>query len=67
MAVSGGMDQFQALTATPACDDAFDSPMGGCTAGAGASQTEYLQIDAPTSSTDTSSTFTITTTWTAVP
>jgi hypothetical protein len=59
-------DQYQALTTTPTCDDAF-SPMGGCTAGDNASQTEYLQIDAPTSSTDTSSTFTITTTWTAVP
>jgi hypothetical protein len=43
---------------------------GGKSAGTArdsARQTEYLQIDAPTSSTDTPSTFTITTTWTALP
>jgi hypothetical protein len=53
--------------AAPSCDDAFDSPMTGCTASAGTSQTEYLKINAPTSSTDTSPTFTITTTQAAAP
>ncbi|HTW05886.1 MAG TPA: hypothetical protein VME46_00130 [Acidimicrobiales bacterium] len=49
---------------TATCDIAFAGQ--GCSAAAGASQTEQLYVGAPTSSTDTSPTWTITTTWTAI-
>ena len=65
----GEMATYQTLTATPTCDQAIHAfgLMDPCSATTGFSQTEYLQIAAPTGSTDTSATFTITTTWTAVP
>jgi hypothetical protein len=56
------------IIATASCDTSFDSgPVAGCAASAAQSQTEGLNVVAPTSSTDTASSFTITTTWTAVP
>ncbi len=53
----------------PACDLAFTAaaPIGSCAAAAGQSTTEGLGVYAPTATTDSSSSFTITTTWTAVP
>jgi hypothetical protein len=57
------------VSTTPTCDLAFDgttSTPGGCTAAAGASTTESLVIEGPSTSTDAGP-FAITTTWTAVP
>jgi hypothetical protein len=52
---------------TPACDNAFGDMGGlGCSASPGQSASEILVLDAPSSSTATASSFTITTTWTAV-
>jgi hypothetical protein len=60
-----------AITASPTCDSVFDTPAKasptGCLVISGSTTTEQLIVDAPRSSTDTSSSFTITTTWTAVP
>jgi hypothetical protein len=56
------------LSNSPACDQAFDAgPAGGCSAASGASQIEGQILSGPESSTDTSSTFTTTLTWTAGP
>ena len=54
------------LGGSPVCDDAFDGS-GGCTAAAGASQSEFIRMEGPTTSTDTSTSFTTTITWSAVP
>ncbi len=74
-----GADQFQELTAgngatilttSPQCDDAFDalpSPPG-CTATAGQTSTgEWLSLTGPSTSSDSSTSFTTVVTWTAVP
>ena len=77
-----GANQFQLVTSadpeggnastilsnSPACDAAFDGgTSGGCSAAIGASQIEGITLAGPESSTDTSSTFTTTLTWTAGP
>jgi hypothetical protein len=56
---------YTALSNSPACDEAFD--LGTCSAASGASQIEGQILTGPESSTDTSSTFTTTLTWTAGP
>ncbi len=64
--VDGGDDQ--SLTTTPVCDVTYSPDVDGlCTASPNEPNDEFLRIDAPTSSTDSSSTFTVTTTWTAAP
>ncbi len=50
----------------PGCDVAFNNALD-CQADANATSDEGLEVSAPTSSTATASTFTITTTWTAAP
>jgi hypothetical protein len=63
-------NSVMSLTNTPSCDSAFSN--GGtsddsCSATTGASEDEQLLLTGPQSSTDTSSVFTTTLTWTAVP
>jgi hypothetical protein len=53
------------LGTSPACDTQFDA--GDCAAAANASTTEALEMTGPSSSTDSSLSFTQTVTWTAVP
>jgi hypothetical protein len=63
-----GSNAYTILSNSPACDAAFDGgTSGGCTAAIGASQIEGINLAGPESSTDTSSTFTTTLTWTAGP
>lgn len=63
-----GSNAYAILSNSPACDGAFDGgTTGGCSAASGASQIEGLVMTGPESSTDTSSTFTTTLTWTAGP
>jgi hypothetical protein len=54
------------LSATPACDSAFDSG-GGCASNPGQVGTETVNLTGPTSSTDQSPIFSTSTTWTAAP
>ncbi len=54
------------ITATPACDQEF-GPSNGCWAVEGASQTEGLQLTGPLFSSDESTQWTMTVTWTPVP
>jgi hypothetical protein len=62
-----GVDDLS-LSTTPACDQTFSPDMPGlCAATANETNDEFLRIDAPSVSTDSSATFTIVTTWTAVP
>lgn len=53
------------LSATPSCDTSYND--GTCTARNGTAEEEYLTLGAPTSTTNASPTFAVTTTWTAVP
>lgn len=56
------------LSSTPACDSAFNAGNADkCSAATGASQVEEISLVGPTSTTDTSSSFTTIITWTAVP
>jgi hypothetical protein len=61
-----GSNAYTIISNSPACDEAFDASVG-CSAASGASQIEGLEMTGPESSTDTSSTFTTTLTWTAGP
>ena len=54
------------LTGTPACDPEFDAS-GHCWAVQGASQNEGIELIGPLASSDTSTKWTITITWTPVP
>jgi hypothetical protein len=54
------------LTNTPQCDTSF-APGSACAAAAGQSTKEFIAMTGPSASTDTSSTFTSSVTWTAVP
>lgn len=54
------------ITGMPACDEEFD-PSDGCWAVEGASQTEGLELTGPLVSTDGSTKWTMTVTWTPVP
>lgn len=55
------------LTNSPQCDTAFEvGPTGGCAATPGQAQTEFIGMTGPSASTDPSSTFTTTVSWTAV-
>jgi hypothetical protein len=56
---------FLTLTNTPSCDLAFTGFTGCGTVPAGTANNEFLAMTGPSSSTDTSSTFTTTVTWTA--
>ncbi|HVN51518.1 MAG TPA: hypothetical protein VMT43_08805 [Acidimicrobiales bacterium] len=60
---SGGLGPFS-LGKTAACDKAFDG--SGCSATAGQSASEMLGMEAPSSSTDLSPSFSNTVTWIAV-
>ena len=60
---SGGQNP-NGLTDAPACDDEFVSP--GCSATTGQSQSEGIELIGPTQSADTSTSWTVTITWTAV-
>jgi hypothetical protein len=63
-----GGNAYTTLSNSPVCDMAFDGgTSGGCSATSGASQIEGQNMVGPESSTDTSSTFTTTLTWTAGP
>jgi hypothetical protein len=63
------------LSTAPVCDTAFNvvgvgspvQPVGDCSATAGQSSNEVLNMVGPSSSTDQNGPFTVTTTWTAVP
>jgi hypothetical protein len=72
-----GADQYSEFTqgggpqldgpGSPQCDTAFDpSPTPGCSASAGQSASESIGLTGPSSSTDPSSTFKSSVTWTAV-
>jgi hypothetical protein len=54
-----------AMTISPQCDTAFDGT--DCSAGPGQTKTEDIVLTGPSAVTDTSSTFTTSVTWTAVP
>jgi hypothetical protein len=54
------------LTDNPVCDTAFGSG-GSCRAGEGQSRSEGLWVIGPSESTDTSTSWTVTITWTPVP
>jgi hypothetical protein len=60
-----GRENGDGLTNVPTCDYVFE-PTIGCAAAAGQSATEGIQLLGPSSSTDTSTAWTVTTTWTAV-
>jgi hypothetical protein len=64
-----GLVVTSAVATTPTCDGAFAArgSTPSCSAAAGQTGVEALLVEAPSSSTDSSSSFTITTTWTAVP
>jgi len=62
----GGRINASGLTDTPACDHAF-AVSGTCWARQGASQTEGVNLTGPSDSTDTSTKWTVTITWTPVP
>jgi hypothetical protein len=54
------------VTDNPACDHEFD-PDGRCYALQGAEETEGIELTGPSGSTDTSTSWTVTITWTPVP
>lgn len=60
-----GSGFFQALSNTATCDLEFPACAGTQTSPPGASENEYLAMSGPSSSTDLSSTFATTVTWTA--
>jgi hypothetical protein len=60
-----GEENGDGLTSTSACDPVFD-PKGGCTASAGQSESEGIELLGPSSSSDTSTSWTSSITWTAV-
>ena len=62
----GGRINATGLTDTPACDPAF-AVSGKCLAMQGASQTEGVELTGPSESTNTSTKWTVTITWTPVP
>lgn len=61
-----GTRRFSGLTATPQCDRQFGQS-GHCWAKQGSSQTEGILLVGPAISTDTSTKWTVTITWTPVP
>jgi len=64
-AASGAPDPA-GLTGTPACDGAFGTP-GHCWTAAGTSRKEAIEIIGPSSSGNSSTSWTVTVTWTPVP
>jgi len=56
-----------ALGTAAQCDNAFVGDNSGCTASANQSEQEYLSLVGPSSTTNPTSTFSTTVTWTAVP
>ena len=60
-----GEENGDGLTATPACDPMFDAK-GGCSATAGQSESEGIELLGPSSGSDTSTSWTVAITWTAV-
>jgi hypothetical protein len=58
--------QKAGISGTPECDPVFDNS-GSCWAVEGASQNEGIELIGPSFSTDTSTKWTMTITWTPVP
>jgi hypothetical protein len=63
---SSAGEQTAGLGTTPRCDEEFDAA-GGCRAVEGASQSEGIELIGPSFSSDTSTKWTMTITWTPVP
>lgn len=63
---SAAGEQTAGISGTPACDPEFDTS-GRCWAVQGASQSEGIELVGPSFSTDTSTKWTLTITWTPVP